>query len=260
VSRVESPSGKNYDEHYDEETIALLALGETVAGVQTGHLRSCGACQAQIDQLQAVVDSARAITDDDRPIAPPDALWQRITDEIESDGPVPGSRNSQNSGNSRNEHGKAAPPRSSGWMGGSGWSGKFALAAAVGVLVGSLGTIVAMDRENPPSMIAQAELQPLPGKNAQGVAQVRQTAEGATLVVDVPGLPQTDGYYEVWMLAPDAESMVSIGILGGGEVNEFPLPEGMDMNRFPVVDISVEQFDGDVTHSADSVVRGELTT
>jgi hypothetical protein len=43
-------------------------------------------------------------------------------------------------------------------------------------------------------------------------------------------------------------------------VNEFPLPAGMDMQAFPVVDISVEQFDGDVTHSADSVVRGTLGT
>jgi len=48
-------------------------------------------------------------------------------------------------------------------------------------------------------------------------------------------------------------------VLGGAQVNEFPLPAGMDMERFPGVDISVEQFDGDVTHSADSVVRGELS-
>jgi hypothetical protein len=32
VSRVESPSGKQYDDHYDDETIALLALGEQVEG------------------------------------------------------------------------------------------------------------------------------------------------------------------------------------------------------------------------------------
>ena len=30
------------------------------------------------------------------------------------------------------------------------------------------------------------------------------------------------------------------------------------MESFPVVDISLEQFDGDVTHSTDSVVRGVL--
>lgn len=239
MSRVESPSGKQYDDHYDDETIALLALGEDAAGTNAGHLRTCGACQARVDQLQAVVDSARAITDEDRPIAPPDALWQRITDEIESDGPV----RTQSTHTAR----------------GGGKAGWFALAAAVGVLVGSLGTVVAMDRDNPPPTIAQAELEPLDGTDVRGVAQVRQTANGPKLVVDVPGLPAPEGYYEVWMLAPDASSMISIGVLGSTEVNEFPLPDGMDMQQFPVVDISLEQFDGDVTHSADSVVRGELS-
>jgi anti-sigma-K factor RskA len=62
------------------------------------------------------------------------------------------------------------------------------------------------------------------------------------------------------MLSPEADSMVSIGVLGQGSVNEFPLPAGMDMQAFPVVDISVEQFDGDVTHSGDSLVRGMLDT
>lgn len=240
MSRVESPSGKQYDDHYDDETIALLALGEEVAGADSEHLRTCGACQSRVDQLQAVVTSARAITDDDRPMAPPDALWQRITDDIESDGAV------------RAGTGESAQPR----RGKVGW---FALAAAIGVLAGSLGTIVAMDRDNPMPTIAQAELEPLPGQQVRGIAQVREGASGPRLVVDVPDLPATDGYYEVWMLAPDAQSMVSIGVLGKADVNEFPLPSGMDMEQFPVVDISIEQFDGDVTHSADSVVRGELT-
>jgi anti-sigma-K factor RskA len=62
------------------------------------------------------------------------------------------------------------------------------------------------------------------------------------------------------MLSPDADAMVSVGVLGAGSVNEFPLPTGMDMQAFPVVDISVEQFDGDVTHSGDSLVRGTLAT
>jgi anti-sigma-K factor RskA len=136
--------------------------------------------------------------------------------------------------------------------------GWFALAAAVGLLVGSVGTLVALDRQNPAPTIAQAELEPLPGQNVRGVAQVRDTSNGPILMVDVADLPETDGYYEVWMLTPEADSMVSIGVLGQGEVNQFPLPAGMDMNAFPVVDISLEQFDGDVTHSADSIVRGAL--
>lgn len=224
-------------DHVDEETIALLALGESVAGVDASHLHSCAACQSKVDQLRAVVDTARTITDEDRPMAPPDALWQSITEEIESDGAV---------------FGRRTPVKGArmGW---------FALAAAVGVLVGSLGTVIALDQQNPAPTIAQAELEPLPGKDARGVAQVRETANGPVLMVDVPDLPEPDGYYEVWMLSPEADSMVSVGVLGEGSVSEFPLPAGMDMQAFPVVDISVEQFDGDVTHSADSVVRGTLS-
>jgi len=133
-------------------------------------------------------------------------------------------------------------------------------AAAVGLLVGSVGTFVATDQRNPAPTIAQAELEPLPGQQARGVAQVRETPNGPVLMVDVADLPATDGYFEVWMLTPEADSMVSVGVLGDGAVSEFPLPSGMDMEVFPVVDISVEQFDGDVTHSADSVVRGALAT
>lgn len=235
MSRVESPSGKQYDEHYDDETIALLALGESVAGVDPDHLQSCAVCQAQVDQFKAIVGSARAIGSEDHPMTPPDALWERITAEIESDG-----------------RSTAAPPKS---RSRAAW---FALAAAVGVLVGSVGTIVAVEQRAAAPTIAQAVLEPLPGQSARGVAQVRETTDGPVLTVDVPGLPEPDGYYEVWMLAPDAQSMVSIGVLGQGQVNEFPLPVTMDMTQFPVVDVSLEKYDGDVTHSSDSLVRGEL--
>jgi anti-sigma-K factor RskA len=91
------------------------------------------------------------------------------------------------------------------------------------------------------------------------VARVEQTANGAVLNVSVPDLPAPDGYYEVWMLAPDASSMISVGVLGGGEQNVFPLPAGMQLADFPVVDISVEKYDGDTGHSADSLVRGQLS-
>lgn len=237
VSGVDSHVDGRGGGHVDEDTIALLALGESVEGASAEHLRNCGACSAKVDQLRAVAESARALTDDDRPMAPPDIVWQRITEEIESDGPV-------------------FQKRSRGAGARAGW---FALAAAVGVLAGSVGTILAIDQRDSAPTIAQAELDPLPGKVAQGLAQVRQTDSGPVLRVEVPDLPQSAGYYEVWMLSPEADSMVSVGVLGSGAVNEFPLPAGMDMKAFPIVDISLEQFDGDVTHSADSIVRGTLS-
>ena len=222
--------------HMDEETIALLALGEVGAGEQNDHLRSCAACQAKVDQLRAVVDSARFVTEEDHPMSPPDTVWDQIVADIDPDG---------------GSHDSGRVPRGArmGW---------FALAAAVGLVVGSVGTLVALDQQNPAPTIAQAVLEPLPGQSVRGVAQVRDTSDGPILMVDVADLPETTGYYEVWMFTPDADSMVSVGALGNGSVNQFPLPPGMDMTAFPVVDISLEQFDGDVTHSSDSIVRGAL--
>lgn len=222
--------------HVHEDTIALLALGESVSTTDDDHVRSCVSCQAKVDQLGAIAHSARAVTDEDKPVAPPHELWDRIAMEIDSD-----ERISQS----------VAAPRGArmGW---------FALAAVVGLLVGSAGTVVLMNQSDPAPAIAQATLEPLPGKDSSGVAQVLQKADGPTLVIDVPDLPEPDGYYEVWMLTPEADSMVSIGVLGASDVQEFSLPGEMDMESFPVVDISLEQFDGDVTHSTDSIVRGVL--
>jgi hypothetical protein len=225
-------------DHIDEEMIALLALGESIEGIDSGHLRACVLCQSKVDQLRAVVATSRSITDEDRLLPPPDAVWENIVTELEAPSASRG-----------------AQTRSRGAR--MGW---FALAAAVGVLVGSLGTIVISDERNPAPTVAQAELEPLADEDVRGVAQVRQTANGPVLLVDLPGLPDPSGYYEVWMLSPNADSMISVGIMGSGAVNEFPLPAGMDMMAFPVVDVSLEEFDGDVTHSGKSVVRGELST
>jgi anti-sigma factor RsiW len=101
---------------------------------------------------------------------------------------------------------------------GAGW---YALAASVGVVIGGLATFIAMQSPTStqtPSVIAQASLEPL----------------------------------------RDVESMVSVGMLDSSEGGTFTLPAGLDLNQFPVVDISLEHFDGDTSHSADSILRGKL--
>ncbi|MEY2964964.1 MAG: hypothetical protein RLZZ228_777, partial [Actinomycetota bacterium] len=64
--------------------------------------------------------------------------------------------------------------------------------------------------------------------------------------------------FEVWLLAPDASSMIALGTLGPDERAVLPLPAGISLADYPVVDISAEPYDGDPTHSTDSVVRGTL--
>lgn len=141
---------------------------------------------------------------------------------------------------------------------GAGW---YALAASVGVVIGGLATFVAMQsttNSQTPNVIAQASLEPLRDVEQPAQAVVQQIDGRDVLVVQASGLPATDGYYEVWLLAPDAQSMVSVGMLDSSEGGTFPLPAGLDLNQFPVVDVSLEHFDGDTSHSTDSILRGKL--
>jgi hypothetical protein len=38
------------------------------------------------------------------------------------------------------------------------------------------------------------------------------------------------------------------------------VPDGLDLTRYSLVDVSIEPYDGDPVHSRDSVVQGQLTT
>ncbi len=226
--------------HLDSDTIALIALGEGATPIDNEHIAQCPKCQSELDEFRSVVASARSITDADRPVAPPASVWQGIEQAIAADAvavhPV-----------------TTAPSKR-----GAGW---FALAASVGVVIGGLATFVAMQSTTStqtPSVIAQASLEPLRDVEQPAQAVVQQVDGKDVLVVQASGLPATDGYYEVWLLAPDAQSMVSVGMLDSSEGGTFPLPAGLDLNQFPVVDVSLEHFDGDTSHSADSILRGQL--
>jgi hypothetical protein len=217
--------------HPDNDTIALIALGESVDPVDLEHVNQCSKCQSELDELQSVISTARSITDADRPVAPPESVWAAIDRAVTTSAPA---------------------KKSAGW---------FALAASVGVVVGGLATFAAMQTANQttaPTLIAQASLEPLRDVEQPAQAVVQQVDGKDVLVVQASGLPATDGFYEVWLLAPDAKSMVSVGMLDSSEGGTFPLPAGIDLTQFPVVDISHEHFDGDATHSADSVLRGKL--
>lgn len=226
--------------HLNPDTIALIALGEGVAPIDNEHITHCPKCQSELDEFRSVVASARSITDADRPVAPPASVWQGIEQAIAADSIA------------------VTPVVATERKRGAGW---YALAASVGVVIGGLATFVAMQSTTStqaPSVIAQASLEPLRDIEQPAQAVVQQVDGKDVLVVQASGLPATDGYYEVWLLAPDATSMVSVGMLDSSEGGTFQLPAGLDLNQFPVVDISLEHFDGDATHSADSILRGQL--
>jgi hypothetical protein len=228
--------------HVDPDIIALIALGESALPSDLEHVRNCVQCQGELDELTAIAASARSISPADRPVLPPAHVWDRIEAELGLEQPV------------------AEVPMESKTRGAN--RSMFALAASVGVLVGGLGTYIAVSTDSADSratIVAQASLDPLRDVTEPAQASVQQINGDQVLNVQASGLPATDGFYEVWLLAPDAVSMISVGMLDSSEGGQFPLPAGIDLAAYPIVDISLEHFDGVAAHSADSILRGKLT-
>jgi hypothetical protein len=229
-------------EHCADDDLSLIALGESATATDEAHLRSCSRCQSRLDQLAAVVATARSVDDADHPVAPPAGVWTGITAELglEEAAPVISIETARGARRRRT------------WL-------VAAAAAVVGVAIGGLATAGIVTSTGSEQVVAQAPLSPIDDSGFTGTAMVQRGADGTVLVVDVPGLPPVDdGYYEVWMATPDTSTMVAIGILDTGQVGRFALPADMDTASFPVVDVSVEHFDGDNGHSATSVSRGQL--
>ena len=72
-------------------------------------------------------------------------------------------------------------------------------------------------------------------------------------------LPQ-DRYREVWLINNDGKRMYSLGVLPPSGSGTYPLPAqlGDGLEGFTIVDVSIEQYDGNPEHSRDSQVRGSL--
>jgi hypothetical protein len=255
--------------HADEDELATVALGGDVDSDVLDHLATCATCRAGLDGLRRVVAVARSTTPDDVPGPPPAAVWDRVRDELGLGAtpepiPLPVRPPREAPGIDRPGEGPDRPPAAVrelprrrvpvAWIG--------AAAAAGLVLGGAAGALWASSRPEPPgpapSVLAQAPLDPLPGWEASGSAVLEENEDGRrVVVVDVEAPPGAEGYREVWLIAPDLSGMVSLGPLEGPQ-GRFVVPDGLDVSSYPVVDVSEEPFDGDATHSGDSIVRGTL--
>lgn len=231
--------------HIDDDDLSVIALGESTNAQDEAHLRDCARCRSRLDQFAAVVAASRSIALEDRPVSPPDSVWAGISAELglgvaeASAEVVP-----------LDEARRRRSPR---WL-------MPAAAAVVGLLAGSVLTAgIVSGGSGSADLIASADLAPVSDAQVTGTAVVERSGETAVLRVSVPDLPSVpDGYYEVWMATADADTMVALGTLSPGSETVLPLPVGMQVADFPLVDVSVEHFDGDPGHSAVSVVRGLL--
>jgi anti-sigma-K factor RskA len=140
-----------------------------------------------------------------------------------------------------------------------------AVAAVASAVIGGAVVWAAVDRggagtDTTEQFVAQAVLAPLPDKqvSSPGEATVMDSADGQVVRVDARSLPASDGFYEVWLLDEGLTKLVALGALPAGSVGTFTVPPGMSVADYPVVDISLESYDGDPSHSKNSLMRGEL--
>lgn len=252
--------------HVDHDTIALLALGEDVADSEDRtHIERCAECRTVLEHMRETVTLARELTADERELPPPPPrLWDAIVHELADSGDISAGGPAATTGEdlstvvpiSRGERPDTErgtkPDRGRGRGGPIVW---LAAAAAVLALAVVAATTLLGTREPSPNLIADTTLEPLADVEPAAARLVEGT-RGFKLEITTTALPEPDGYYELWLIDTEVTRLISLGPLV--EDGEYILPAGLTVSEFPVVDISLEPFDGDPAHSGNSVLRGVL--
>lgn len=134
------------------------------------------------------------------------------------------------------------------------------LAAAV-VLLLAVPVTLSLRTGEGVELVAAAELELLEGQTGTAVVADLLSVDGDLVMdVDVPTDVGDDEFLELWLLEVTGDGEVipaSLGRIDGS--GRYDVPDDVDLERFTLVDISVEIDDGDASHSGNSVVRGELT-
>ena len=261
--------------HCDETTLALAALGEDIPADEAAHLHSCAQCTADVAELIEVVTLGREAPAELPEV--PDHVWAGIRQELALAGAPDGSDDAHS--NVRSLPAPTVVPADPGagsgdsnvvpldrrrsrgpGLGrvGSGCRGQCGHRRSRGLVGGRSWWRRRTDPNE--QFVAQAVLAPLPNKpvSSPGQATVMDSADGQVVRVDARSLPASDGFYEVWLLDEGLTKLVALGALPAGSVGTFTIPPGMSVADYPVVDISLESYDGDPSHSKNSLMRGEL--
>jgi hypothetical protein len=267
--------------HIDPDLLALLALGEDADGEARAHLADCPDCRAEVRELTKVVTAARSGPDIVQLDAPPPGLWSRVAaaagvDAAPASGngvasrpdaaagllPVPGPAPAREAAPAPVR--EAAPGRA----GRPPWWRRRPLTAVAaslvaGLIIGAGGAAGIRQLTAAPAthVVASIPLRPLPQfpewRAASGTAVMGRGPHGQQLTVSLRA-PRKPGFYEVWLLARNGISMISLGDLGPGHTGKFTMPPGVDLANYSRIDVSLQPFNGSTLHSRTSVVRGSL--
>ena len=226
--------------HLDDETLALLALGDTELDAgQRAHLATCATCSGELDELVRTVNLGRSSRDVEL-LTPPDRVWSAVQSELgltgASPAPVPIEQARRRSGFSR-------------------WWPLTVAALVVGIVAGVAGA--AFWPQPSATVVAQAVLDPFPTWDASGTARLEAGSSGSHDLLVTLTAPSGTDLREVWLMDPTTNGLVSLGLLSGSS-GRFTVPSDVDLRRYSVVDISDEPNDGNPAHSGDSIVRGQL--
>ena len=264
----------------DPEILALRALGETAGSAgDAEHAGTCPYCRAELARLTEVVELARH-GPGERLETPPPRVWDRIAAAagVSPAGTVPAGNGAVPADNGAAAGNGAPVPAGTGATApgreplarrgilarrprGRLAAGLAGLAAGLIIGIGGMAGIVQLTKAPAPRLVAQIELSPLPEfpqwQDATGTAVMRATASQQVIVITLHA-PDKPGFYEVWLLARDGVSMISLGELNAGHTGTFTVPPGTDLRNYSRIDVSLQSFDGSTVHSKTSVVRGSL--
>ncbi len=228
--------------HTDPDTLALLALGEDVAkDGDRQHIAECAECATELQKFNRAVGVGRSTLESSELLTPAPAVWERVSGVL---------------GLAQEEQVRIdeLAPRRRRWV-------PLVAAAASIALVGAAGLAIwQFMKPEQGDVIATATLESFPEwPDATGEAIVEEAADGSRVVrLDIIAPELEEEYGEVWLISSDATRLVSLGTVSGA-TSTLPIPAGIDLTIYDLVDVSAEPYDGDPNHSGNSIVRGQLS-
>jgi Anti-sigma-K factor rskA len=254
--------------HCTPEQLALAALREPLPADDALHLDRCERCRDHVAALQRGVDALAVpeLAAAGPGVPPPPAVWEAIAAATGVRvSPRPERTATADSGETSNmrpspmQPEELARPRRLHNL----FQQRLARAAVAAVAAAVLGAGIALGAvtlaHRPAStQVAATRLQALERNGAAGTAVVVEHHDHTlALEVTLTGSRPASGYYEAWLADAGLKRMVAVGALHDGTTT-LPLPTGLRLASYPVIDVSVQQLDGNPAHSDHSVARGLL--